>query len=182
LLLDPPDDIANGIEKTEVVQGIENIVKSQIEGLAKSKKQHDAICDQTFPASLLSTNLVWDMCLDLKRRGVQVRTITEITLKNIEHCKKMMTRMQLRHLDDIQGNFGIRDKVEYRGTSTMKEGEPPTEGILSTAKVFVDNQQYFFETLWNKAIPANQRIREIEEGTKREFVEVIRDSQEIQKL
>jgi two-component system, OmpR family, sensor histidine kinase VicK len=39
-----------------------------------------------------------------------------------------------------------------------------------------------FLKLWNKAIPARQRIREIEEGVKREFVETIRDPYEIQKL
>ena len=49
-------------------------------------------------------------------------------------------------------------------------------------KPFVEQQQYIFETLWNKAIPAKQRIKEIEEGTKREFVETIRDPSEIQKI
>ena len=61
-------------------------------------------------------------------------------------------------------------------------GKPPTEGIRSTANVFVDQQQYFFETLWSKAIPARQRFREIEQGAKTEFVETVRDTYEIQKL
>lgn len=43
-------------------------------------------------------------------------------------------------------------------------------------------QHYLFEALWKKAIPAKQRIREIEEGAKREVVEVIRDPAEIQKI
>jgi sugar-specific transcriptional regulator TrmB len=43
-------------------------------------------------------------------------------------------------------------------------------------------QQYFFELLWSKAIPAKQRIKEVEEGAKREFVEMIRDPSEIQKI
>jgi hypothetical protein len=46
----------------------------------------------------------------------------------------------------------------------------------------IEQQQYFFETLWNKAIPAKQRFKEIEEGAKREFVETIRDPYEVQKL
>lgn len=170
------------IENTEVVQGTENIVRSQIEGLARSQKQHDACVDQTFPASLLSSKPVWDMCLDLQRRGIQFRTITEITPKNIEYCKEMMTRMDLRHLNDIKGNFSIRDRVEYRGAATMREGEPPTQGILSTSKVFVDNQQYFFETLWNKALPAEQRIKEIEKGVPPEVVEVLSDAEKTQQF
>lgn len=39
-----------------------------------------------------------------------------------------------------------------------------------------------FEELWKKAIPAEERIREIEEGFKREFIETIRDPSEIEKI
>jgi hypothetical protein len=46
---------------------------------------------------------------------------------------------------------------------------------VSTVRVFVEQQQYFFETLWSKAIPAEQRIREIEEGIKLEVIETIRE-------
>jgi two-component system sensor histidine kinase VicK len=170
------------IETTEVVRGIENIVRNQVEGLSFTKIQNDACVDQTFPASLLSSKMVWDKCLELRNRGVRMRTITEITPKNIAYCKRMVERMELRHLDAIRGNFSISDKKTYRGSATMQEGEPPTEGIRSTTKVFVEQQQYFFETLWNKAIPAKQRFKEIEQAAKREFVETIRDPYEIQKL
>ena len=36
--------------------------------------------------------------------------------------------------------------------------------------------------LWRKGIPAKQRIKEIEEGLKREFIETIQDPEEIQTL
>jgi nitrogen-specific signal transduction histidine kinase len=168
------------VENTELVQGTENIVRHQVESLYQVRTQHDACCDKTFPASLLSSKPVWDMCLELQKKGVLFRTITEINPANIEYCKQMMTRMHLRHLSDIRGNFSIRDRIEYLGAATMREGEPPTQGIRSTARVFVDTQQYFFETLWNKAIPAEQRIREIEEGITPEVVEVLSDSTQIQ--
>jgi two-component system, OmpR family, sensor histidine kinase VicK len=93
-----------------------------------------------------------------------------------------MKAVELRHLDGIKGNFGISDGVEYRASPTSKQDETPSEYIISTMKPFVEQQQYVFETLWNKAIPAKQRIKEIEEGAKREFVETIRDPSEIQKL
>jgi signal transduction histidine kinase len=170
------------IETTEVVQGVENIVRKQVEGLVFAKVQVDACCDHTFPASLVSSQPVWDMCLDLQIRGVKVRAITEITPENINYCKKMATRMELRHLDAIRGNFSITDKREYRGAAVMKEGEPPTEGISSTANVFVEQQLYFFETLWDKAIPAEQRIAEIEEGIVPEKIETLSDHSKIQEF
>lgn len=54
--------------------------------------------------------------------------------------------------------------------------------VISSVKVLVEQQRYFFDMLWSKAIPVKQRIREIEEGAKREFIETIRDPSEIQKV
>jgi len=36
--------------------------------------------------------------------------------------------------------------------------------IHSNAREIIDQHQYLFDTLWNKAIPAEQRAREIEEN------------------
>jgi hypothetical protein len=36
--------------------------------------------------------------------------------------------------------------------------------------------------LWKKAIPAKQRIKEVEQGLKREFMETIRDPYGTQKI
>jgi signal transduction histidine kinase len=167
-------------ENTELIQGTDNIVRRQVEGLISTKKQHDACCDENFPISLLSSEPVWKMCEEMQKRGILFRTITEITPRNIEQCKKMLTRMDLRHLSDIKGNFSIEDRSTYLGAATMRPGEPPTQGILSTSKIFVEMQQYFFDTLWNKAIPAAQRIREIEEGVDPEVIETFSDASKTQ--
>lgn len=50
------------------------------------------------------------------------------------------------------------------------------------AKTFVEGQQSVFDALWNKALPAEQRFREIEEGLKPDFIETISNPSEIQKL
>lgn len=38
---------------------------------------------------------------------------------------------------------------------------------------------YFFENLWKKAIPAKQRFRKIDLSLRREFIETLRDPEEI---
>jgi two-component system, OmpR family, sensor histidine kinase VicK len=48
--------------------------------------------------------------------------------------------------------------------------------IFSNVKEIIEHQQYVFDTFWNKAIPAEQRITEIEEGVDRTAVEVIPNS------
>ena len=87
-----------------------------------------------------------------------------------------------RHMDEIKGNSAIVDEVDYPPTATVTEGEGPAESVLSIAKAFVDQQQFVFEMLWKKAIPASKRIREIEEGLKREFIETVQDKSEIDKI
>ncbi len=42
----------------------------------------------------------------------------------------------------------------------------------------VDQQQYFFNMLWKKSIPAIDRIRELEEGIQRQIIETILDPAE----
>ncbi len=47
---------------------------------------------------------------------------------------------------------------------------------------FVEQQQYFFDTLWDKSIHAEQKIKEIEEGITPDFIQTILDPIEIQKI
>jgi hypothetical protein len=120
---------------------------------------------------------------EAKNRGVKLRYITEITEENISYCKELMKYVvELRHLDGIKGNFGIGDRSDFRASASIIEGEPPTELIVSTVRSFVEQQRYFFDMLWSKAIPAKQRIKEIEEGLKRNFIETIQHPAETEKL
>jgi len=89
---------------------------------------------------------------------------------------------ELRHLDEIKGNFGLGDGLYYRASAKTTESLPPPLLISSTLRAFVEQQQYFFDMLWKKAIPAKKRIREIEEGLKREFIETIQDPKEMLQL
>ena len=170
------------VETTEIIEGTDNILNKAIEGLSLTKETFDNCIDHTCPSSYVLTKQMWNKCIELSNRDVRIRFLTEITLKNIPYCKEIMKVAELRHLDGIKGNFGISDGRDYRATASLEQDKPPTQAIRSTIKTFVDQQQYFFETLWNKALPAKQRFREIEQSAKREFVETIRHSYEIQKL
>ncbi len=46
----------------------------------------------------------------------------------------------------------------------MNQMEKLTHAILSNSRKYVDFQRYIFEALWKKAIPAKQRVREIQEA------------------
>ena len=55
--------------------------------------------------------------------------------------------------------------------------KPPSipQLIYSNVKSFVEQQQYFFDMLWSKAISSEQKIKEIEYGIVPDFIETIRD-------
>jgi two-component system, OmpR family, sensor histidine kinase VicK len=112
-----------------------------------------------------------------KNRGVKIRYVTEITEENISYCKELSKFSEIRHLDGVKGNFEVSQKVgekgEYVATATLQEAEPIAQLIYSNVKEIVEQQQFVFDTLWNKAIPSEVRIKEIEEGIKPETIEVI---------
>ena len=118
----------------------------------------------------------------MKNRGVKLRFISEITKDNLSYCKELMKIGEVRHLDEVKGNFGIADERLYHAGATADESVPPPELIVSTVKAIVDQQQYFFDMLWKKTLPAKQRIKEIEHGLKREFMETIQDPYEVQTI
>jgi two-component system, OmpR family, sensor histidine kinase VicK len=91
-----------------------------------------------------------------------------------------MELFEVRHVTGVKSNFGIIDRRECLLHSISREDQPLSHAIISNSKPLVEAQQYLFETLWAKAIPAQYKIKEIEEGIKPDFIETIREPAEIQ--
>jgi two-component system sensor histidine kinase VicK len=109
-----------------------------------------------------------------RARSVKIRFLTEITKDNLPYCRQMMELGEMRHLDEVQGNFGVSE-TEYLASATLDTEKVVPLLIYSNVKQIVKQQQYVFQTLWNKAIPAEQRIEEIELEKEHEFLEVCPD-------
>ena len=164
-------------ERTEIITGADNILRLTLASFPHISESLDNCIDSNSPTSFVLVEPMWNHMKELSsKKGVRFRFITEITKDNFPYCKEMAKILELRHLDGIKGNLGIMDGREYRASPSIKPGVPPDVLIRSTAKVFVEQQQFFFETLWNKAIPAEQRIKEIEEGKPPEKLEIIQDT------
>lgn len=143
----------------------------------------DACIDPNGPSMLVIPNHpVTQACMDMKYRGVRLRFISEITKDNLSYCEELAKIGEIRHLDEIKGNFGIADRKLYHASATTSKLAPPPQLIVSTVRAFVDQQQYFFDMLWRNAIPAKQRIKEPERGLKREFMETMQDPYEVQTI
>jgi signal transduction histidine kinase len=115
---------------------------------------------------------------DLQRRNSKVRWITEITKDNLSYCKALMQYAEVRHLDGIKGNFRVSDTA-YIATATVDKAHPVPELIYSSARSVVEQNKHVFDALWIRAVVAEDRIREIEEGMKRLETRVVKDPAEI---
>ncbi|MCD6038407.1 MAG: putative signal transduction histidine kinase, with phosphoacceptor and binding domain [Nitrososphaeraceae archaeon] len=93
----------------------------------------------------------------------------------------MLKFSEIRHLDGVKGNFEVCDEKEYVASTRLNKAEPIQQLIYSNVKEIVEQQQYIFDSFWNKAIPSEQKIREIEYGITPEVTEVIQSPEEAEK-
>ncbi|MGN6708488.1 MAG: hypothetical protein ACTHKF_03990, partial [Candidatus Nitrosocosmicus sp.] len=158
-------------DKTEVLYGNDIIINKTLETFSWVKKGMDAAIDSEGPAIHVLYEPIWDGLVSLKKRGVKIRGVTEVTPNNISYCKKLTEISELRHLDGIRTNFGIADGKQILLHGVSQEKDPLSQAIQTTVRGLVEAQQYMFENLWNKAIPAIQKIKEIEEGIKPDVID-----------
>jgi two-component system sensor histidine kinase VicK len=158
----PISETAAGI--TEVLYGGENTANRLLHVFSRAMKSWDACGDSILPSVCMGFEPIKKAYLDLTKRQIKIRFITEINRSNLSYCKELMKISELRHLDGVKGNFGICDKEEYLAAPTITETQPAPQLIYSNIKEFIEQQQYVFDSFWSKSIPSEQKIREIEEG------------------
>jgi two-component system sensor histidine kinase VicK len=171
-----PDRTGTAI--TEVLYGIENAVKLFSRVISSAKTMIDICDDYVISHRLASHKVIEKQVLEIKAK---LRYIIEIKSDNIQYCKDLMKVGQVRHLDGIRTNFVVTD-TEYTSSAIMQQVNTHPECVYSNVRSIVEQQRYLFENLWNKAIPAERKISEIEEGVELEKTHVIQDPQIIQKL
>lgn len=102
---------------------------------------------------------------EARKRGVKLRYITEITTDNLSYCKRQLDMVdELRHLNKVRGNF-LMSESEFIASHEISPQHPITEGFYSNVKKIVKLQGYVFETLWDNALPAAERINQLETGS-----------------
>jgi two-component system, OmpR family, sensor histidine kinase VicK len=170
-------------EITKIIQSDEKALETVSSFISKAGTRIAACVDQTRPALSIDNEQIRALILNSHKRGVKLRCITEITTNNIHHCKRLLEIVdELRHLDGIVGTFYVSDEECLVPEIVHEKGKLASQIIYSNVTETVKQQQYIFETLWNKAISAQQKINEIEKGELSEVIEVIRDPAEVQQL
>jgi len=160
----------SNVHRIEIVYSIQEILKSQSQLFDNSKIKIDSCINyySLLSSSWFKLDSIKKSIMEAKKRGITVRYITEITKDNIQSCKELSKIIDgLRHLDRLKSNFMLSESeyISLLGSSSLNEKRDKkiiSKVIYSNNKSFIEEQQYFFDILWNKAIPAEKKINEIE--------------------
>jgi two-component system, OmpR family, sensor histidine kinase VicK len=164
-------------ETTEILQGAEDTTRAVLLFFTNANTVN-ACADSSAPSVAMEVEPIRECYEDLKRRNSKVRWITEITKDNLSYCRALMQYAEVRHLEGIKGNFGVSDRA-YIATAIINKAQPVPELIYSSARSVIEQNKYVFDTLWSKAVVAEDRIREIEEGIVRAETRAVKDPVEI---
>ena len=165
-------------EKIKVLHRVE-VINTILEISYNAEDRIDICGNSRFPSLIFSFESIRKAIMDARdRKYIRQRYIFEITKENIQYCKDLMKIAQTRHMNEIEANILLNEK-EYLGSITLKE--PHQQAVYTNVREIVEQQQSIFETLWNKSITAEKRIKEIEEGTVHYKTRIIDDAQEIVK-
>jgi hypothetical protein len=180
--------IDSGSNHMQIISQPQDISQLPLEVISATKERIDCCFDSEGLSLIMENEALYHALISIRNRGGSVRSrfVTEITKENTHFCNLMMKYDgDVFHNDRVKGNFVIVDGIKYLCyILNSQEGKERilTQLLYTKAKSFVDAQQYLFDNLCYKAIPAREKIRELSRGIRGDFVDNIEDPSEIQKV
>ncbi|MEJ7642181.1 MAG: HAMP domain-containing sensor histidine kinase [Candidatus Nitrosocosmicus sp.] len=146
--------------------------------MGNAKERMDIFFDKNAPSIVVGIDEYREGYIGIRTRGGKIRVFTEITKDNMKYCKDLMNLVdELRHLDGVRGGIAVSE-AEYMATTVLEEKTPLTQVIYSNVKEVVEQGKYIFDTLWKTAVPADQKIMEIESGVIFSDIKIIKNNSE----
>jgi two-component system, OmpR family, sensor histidine kinase VicK len=164
-------------EKAKIVHGTQ-VVNALLDVFSSATSTISICGNSKFLPQLLSLEIT-KKAIAANGKQIKQRYLVDVTKDNTRACRNLMEIVAPQndsnffcHSDEVEANFVVTEK-EYLGSITLKE--PHQQAIYSNMVSMVEQQQHIFDSLWNKAIPIQDRLSEIVEGREHEFYEVIND-------
>src|SRR5215469_16671937 len=151
---------------TEIIYGTEAVIETVLHAISLINESLDIFIAITSISIITSNERLMDAYVRLKDRGVKIRIITEITIDSQPYLKKMMSFAEVRHIEGITSSFVVSER-DYISNNTSPTDKITQRAIHSTMKIFVQQHQNLFDTIWKNAMPSEQRIQKIEKGIER---------------
>lgn len=150
---------------TKVIRGLEETANAILRVSLNASTSICTYADASAPSIIFAFQVFHDLYGKARDRGAKIRYLTEITKENIDYCRRLSKelRIEVRHLDGVKGNFTVTDK-EYIALATIKENQSIQQVIYSNLTQIVEQNQFLFDSMWERAVPAKQKIEEIDLG------------------
>jgi len=183
------------LAKFRVITEQRGIYDEIIRMLKETKKE---FLELTTGSSLIKEDLagISDAIMDSARKNpkAEFKILADISKDTYTAIKQMIKRLnrrnlniQWRHIDSgsrLYPQFVIRDTEETILYSPPKDESAvftqTASGLWISSKIFASTLRESFMEMWNNAITADQRIKELETGKPAEQTIVIRDAKEAQ--
>ena len=150
---------------TRVYYGSIDADNALLKFIDRAKVKIDSCISSIGPSVIIEVKEIKNKRVDaVANRGLKLRYVTEITKDNVDYIKQMLTFSEIRHLDGIKGNFEVSDEKVYVAVANLKKAQHIPQSIFSNVPEVVEQQQFVFDSFWERAIPAEQKLKEIEKG------------------
>jgi len=150
---------------------VDETTNAIVKFIDKTKHRYNVYADSKTPSFVMNNEDIRMKFFEFKnKKGGYIRYITEVTKQNIDYCKQLMKAVDLRHIEGPKGVFRVNE-TEYHYNAVLDESRHVAVIIRSNLKQVVAQQQTVFDILWDKAVPAQGRIRELEDEQRKEQLE-----------
>lgn len=134
----------------KIIDGAENIATAIAKFQSNIRTSWCACVDSSIPAFSMS-DAIKQGYVSAKKKGVQIRYVTEITRENLQHCQELAKFVELRHLDSVRGSFAVSESEFVAG---IRGAKSLAKLVYSNDSELVSSHQDVFEMLWATAAPA----------------------------
>ena len=174
-------DQTSTIRRTEIVRGVEKVTATFSEVVERAKTTINIYAESAALRLLFESDPYYKSLLSSRSRGLKIRYLTEITKENSKYSKRMIDELsiELRHVSGLRGNFLITENEFISTSSSIEEGVSVPELIYSNVPEIVRRNSYLFDNLWERAIPSDVRLRELERGDELGYTRVTFSNEEI---
>jgi len=155
---------------TDVIQDYKIMLEITIDGLNSTEIGYNTVWDAEM-CKWASKYFVEGLELvkqRVKEKGIKCRLITEVNTEN-EGFLTTLPFLEIRHLEGLRGNFGIRDEMGYMAFMLHKKNDEFLQTYFSNSKILAEEQMQLFEELWSMTVPFSTRMKELEYEVKRDI-------------
>jgi hypothetical protein len=177
--------LLRGSGQTKIIKSQPEVIKlvgSFVSRAAAADSQSYAYGVSDKESTMRAADSYNDLVRKLFKQNPQfkIRHITDIQMENLQNVKKMVEAgYEIAHIEGNKIRFSVSKEEYVETTHSGTPGGVPDEIVWSNDPQLVAQSTRIFEALWKQAVPADIRIRQLEEGISPSEVELMRDPAEI---